>query len=123
MGCSPAFAQTKQPATLAGKQLYATHCLACHQQNGMGVPNLNPPLVKTSYVLGDKKTLIAWILRGSGEEKIEIDGEYYDNNMPPQAHLKDDEIANILTYVRSNFGNQASAVTPAEVKAVRASVK
>ncbi len=42
--------------------------------------------------------------------------------MPPQAHLKDDEIAKILTYVRSNFGNKANAVTATEVKAVRSTI-
>jgi mono/diheme cytochrome c family protein len=123
-GYSSAFAQTKQPSTTTtGKQLYAANCLTCHQQDGFGVPNLNPPLVKTSYVLGDKKKLIAWVLKGSGTEKVPIDGNYYNNNMPPQAGLQDVDIAKILTYVRSNFGNKASVVSESEVKAVRATVK
>src|SRR5690349_21634676 len=123
LGCISAFGQTKPTTAATGKQLYAQYCLTCHQQDGYGVPNLNPPLVKTTYVLGDKKKLIAWVLQGSGEEKVPIDGNYYNNNMPPQAHLKDEEIAKILTYVRSSFGNKASAVSAAEVKAVRTAVK
>ena len=106
-----------------GKDIYTKYCLTCHQQDGKGVPKLNPPLIKTSYVTGDKKTLIQWVLKGSGEEKVPIDGNYYNNNMPPQAFLKDDEMAKVLTYIRSSFGNKLSAVTAAEVKVQRASIK
>ncbi len=106
-----------------GKDVYVKYCLTCHQQDGKGVPKLNPPLIKTSYVTGDTKTLITWVLQGSGEEKVPIDGNYYNNNMPPQAALKDDELAKVLTYIRSSWGNKASAVSSAEVKATRASLK
>ena len=116
------FSQTKATAA-TGKDIYTKYCLACHQQDGKGVPKLNPPLINTSYVTGDKKTLITWVLKGSGEEKVPIDGNYYNNNMPPQAFLKDDEIAKVLTYIRSSFGNKANAVSAAEVKTVRADVK
>jgi len=122
-GCTSTFAQTKQPTATTGKQLYTQYCLACHQEDGAGVPNMNPPLIQTTYVLGDKKKLIAWVLKGSGTEKLPIDGITYSNNMPPQASLKDDEIAKILTYIRSHFENKASAVTSSEVQAVRASLK
>lgn len=123
LGCTSAFAQTKQTAATSGKQLYTQYCLTCHQEDGAGVPNMNPPLIKTSWVLGDKKKLITWVLKGSGDEKVPIDGNYYNNNMPSQATLKDEEIAGILTYVRSHFGNKASPVAPSEVKAVRATIK
>jgi len=124
--CTAALAHAQPPppsSAVSGKQLYTQYCLACHQEDGGGVPNLNPPLIETSYVLGDKKKLIAWVLQGSGNEKVPIDGKTYSNNMPSQAGLKDDEIAKILTYVRSHFGNKASGIAPAEVAAVRASLK
>ena len=101
-----------------GKKVYATYCLSCHQVDGSGVPKLNPPLIKTTWVLGDKKKLINTVLNGM-DELIEVDGEEYENVMPPQAFLKDEQIADVLTYVRNSFGNKASAVTPAEVKALR----
>jgi mono/diheme cytochrome c family protein len=82
------------------------------------VPRLNPPLIQTSNVKGDKKKLINWVLKGS-VEKVPIDGKTYDNNMPPQDFLKDEEIADVLTYIRNSFGNKASAVTSDEVKTVR----
>ena len=101
-----------------GKLVYETHCLACHQENGSGVPGLNPPLVKTKWVLGDKKKLIDVVLKGM-DEQIEINGETYNNVMPAQPTLTDQEIADVLTYVRNSFGNKAPAVLPKEVKAQR----
>ena len=102
-----------------GETVFKKYCLTCHQADGGGVPNLNPPLIKTEYVLGDKERLIKIILKGFNE-KIEIDGEHFSNVMPELSILKDKEIADVLTYVRSSFGNKASAVTVSEVKAVRA---
>ena len=117
------FAQTGTKASIGrGKIVYETYCLTCHQDDGGGVPKLNPPLIKTSYVSGDKKKLIKWVLQGT-TDKIDIDGKTYSNNMAPQNYLKDQEIADALTYIRNSFGNQGTAVTPAEVKAVRATIK
>ena len=119
--------QTK-PAAIAkktmtdGKKVYDTYCLACHQADGGGVPRLNPPLQRTSFVLGDKKRLIEIVLKGMNEE-IEIDGEVYDNNMSAHNFLTDQQVADVLTYVRNSFTNKASAVTPAEVKTVRSKLK
>ena len=70
----------------AGKKVYDTYCLACHQLDGTGVPRMNPPLLKTTYVLGDKKRLINIVLKGMNEE-IEIDGNYYTNVMAPHDFL------------------------------------
>lgn len=102
-----------------GKKVYDLYCMACHMADGGGVQRMNPPLTKTSYVLGDKKTLINIVLKGM-DEPIEINGETYTNVMAPHDFLKDQEIADVLTYVRNSFGNKASFVTAAEVKAVRA---
>ncbi len=116
-------AQTKKqganPAMARGKKVYEQYCLTCHQVDGSGVPHLNPPLIKTTFVLGDKPALVQVILKGM-QSSVPIDDEYYSNNMPPHNFLKDQEIADVLTYVRNNFGNKASAVTAAEVKAIRA---
>jgi mono/diheme cytochrome c family protein len=101
-----------------GKVVYEQNCLACHQADGSGVPNLNPPLTKNKWTMGEKKQLINVILKGLDEE-IEVDGEVYHNVMPPLAYLSDQEIADVLTYVRNNFGNKASAIKEADVKALR----
>jgi mono/diheme cytochrome c family protein len=101
-----------------GKIAFEQYCLACHQADGSGVQRLNPPLIQTKWVLGEKPTLINVVLKGLDEE-IEVEGETYANTMPPLTHLTDQEIADVLTYVRNSFTNKASAVTPAEVKAER----
>lgn len=103
-----------------GKIVYANTCLACHMAGGTGVPHLNPPLIKTTYVLGDKAKLIKIVLNGFNED-VEINGQTYSNEMTPHKDLKDQQIADVLTYVRKSFGNNASPVTAAEVKKVRAS--
>jgi mono/diheme cytochrome c family protein len=102
-----------------GKIVYNSICLACHMADGGGVPTMNPPLIQTSYVLGDKTTLIKIVLNGFKED-VEINGQKYSNNMTPHSDLKDQEIADVLTYVRKSFGNKASSVTVSEVKKVRA---
>jgi len=105
-----------------GKVVYQNICLACHMADGKGVPTMNPPLVQTTYVLGDKAALIKIVLNGFKED-VEINGQTFSNNMTPHADLKDRQIADVLTYVRKSFGNKASAVTMAEVKKVRAANK
>jgi mono/diheme cytochrome c family protein len=101
-----------------GKKVYESTCLPCHQSKGSGVPGMNPPLVKTKYVLGVKDTLIGIVLNGLDEE-VEINGQTYANPMPGQPQLKNQEIADVLTYVRNSFGNQATAVTVEEVNKLR----
>jgi mono/diheme cytochrome c family protein len=105
-----------------GKKLYDLYCMSCHMPDGTGVPRLNPPLAKTSWVLGDKKRIINVVLKGL-DEPVEIDGETYQNVMAPHDFMTDQEVADVLTYVRNSFGNKASPVTPAEVKTVRAANK
>jgi len=109
-------------ATLAlGKSVYTQNCLTCHQADGGGVDGMNPPLSKTSYVLGDKTRLVSVLLNGL--QGVDIDGEPYNNVMPAQETLTDQQIADVLTYVRNSFGNKASAIKATEVKAIRAANK
>ena len=116
---APAQANIPLAASLArGQKVYKNVCITCHMADGGGVPNMNPPLIKTEYVLGDKARLAHIVLAGLAEP-IEIDGNDYKQHMPPQNYLTDQEVADVLTYVRHSFGNKASAVQVAEVKAVR----
>jgi mono/diheme cytochrome c family protein len=118
------FTAKQQPGIKAsierGQKVYAATCLACHQADGLGVQRMNPPLVKTKWVLGDKKALAKLVLNGLKGGEIEIDGDDFHNPMPPQkGQLTDQQIADALTYVRNSFGNKASAVTVADVKAAQ----
>jgi len=105
-----------------GKAIYGKVCITCHMADASGVANMNPPLIKTTYVLGPKPKLLSIVLNGLSET-IDVDGDSYSNVMPSQAFLKDQEIADVLTYVRNNFGNKAPAVTLADVKKARAAKK
>jgi mono/diheme cytochrome c family protein len=116
--CAGAFAQKASKQSIEkGKLVYEQYCLTCHQVDGSGVPNLNPPLIKTSFVLGDKKKIIGIVLKGLND--VEVNGETYSNPMPPFDFMSDEEIADVLTYVRNSFTNKGTAVTAAEVKANR----
>lgn len=102
-----------------GKIVYKTYCLTCHQADGGGVPRMNPPLIRTEFVGGDKERLIGIVLKGLNQP-IEIDGEEFSNVMASHAFLTDLQVADVLTYVRNSFGNKYATITPAEVKSVRA---
>jgi len=115
--------QQVDPASVSrGELVYKKHCLTCHQIDGGGVPHLNPPLAESSYVTGDKAKIIRIVLKGM-IDRVEIDGEYYANNMSPHNDLSNQQIADVLTFIRNSFGNKAPAVSMEEVKAVRAKTK
>lgn len=105
-----------------GKKVYTQYCVSCHQADGGGVPGLNPPLEKISYVLGSKSKLISVLLKGMNSHE-EIDGETYSNSMPPFPFLTDQQISDVLTYIRNSFGNKATAITPGDVKSIRIKTK
>ncbi|MGJ8657893.1 MAG: c-type cytochrome [Akkermansiaceae bacterium] len=104
--------------TFATPELYQAKCFACHQANGAGLPNVFPPLAESEWVNGPAENLIRIQLRGLMGE-ITVKGAKYNSVMPPNATMTDEEIATILTYVRSNFGNKAGAVTADMVKKLR----
>ncbi len=106
-----------------GKTIYLQRCLACHQADGGGVPRLNPPLDAASKVKGNDKFYLVRIVIKGMTERVEIDGEYYDNNMSANPDLTDTQIADVLTYIRNNWSNKASPVTVAEVKTARIKIK
>lgn len=103
-----------------GAAAYAT-CAACHQANGAGIPGAFPPLAESEWVNGPVENLIRIQLRGL-MGPITVKGTAYNSVMPPNAAMSDDEIAAVLTYIRSNFGNTSSAVTADQVKALRSEV-
>lgn len=105
-----------------GKTVYLTQCLSCHQVDGGGVPHLNAPLDGASAVQGkDKLKLVRIVIKGlKGEE---LDGEFYSNAMAPHPEMTDQQIADVLTYIRNSWSNKAGSVTMAEVKAARAKIK
>ena len=107
-----------QKSIANGKKIYIKYCISCHQADGGGVPHMTPPLIQTSFVLGDKEKPINIVLKGL--KNVDIDDETYNNPMPALGSvLKDQQIADVLSYVRNSFGNKASGITAAEVKVAR----
>lgn len=103
---------------MPGKATYDAVCLACHQEDGSGVPGMHPPLVNSDRVKGNPDSLIHIVLHGMKGE-IEIAGEVYNNIMPPQSQLTNQQVAEVLTYVRKRFGEGAGSLTPEEVQKQR----
>jgi mono/diheme cytochrome c family protein len=106
-----------------GKQVYSTTCAACHQATGQGVEGVYPPLAGSEWVTGDAGKLVRIVLHGL-TGPVEVAGETYSGAMPPWGGvLKDVDIASVATYLRSSWGNKASAVTAAEVAKIRTATK
>jgi mono/diheme cytochrome c family protein len=106
-----------------GQKIYENTCLTCHQADAGGVPGMTPPLQKSPYVQGPATKVISIVLNGLNDG-VEIDGESYSNPMPPFGTvLKDQEIADVLTYLRSHYGNKAGPISVAQVTRIRQGLK
>jgi len=99
-------------------KVYNIYCSTCHQPDGKGDRARFPPLARSEWVTGDKERLIKIVLQGI-EGEIVVRNRAYNNVMPRHDFLSDAEIASVLTFIRTNFQNQASVVTDQEVREVR----
>ena len=108
-----------------GATLYPTSCGTCHMPNGMGLPPVNPPLVGTELVTGDARRTIAIPLKGINGP-LKVGATVFPGPMVPPALMfpavinDDAKLADVLNYVRNTWGNKADAITPEQVKKVRA---
>ena len=101
-----------------GQELYNIYCISCHQGDGKGAEGRFPTLVGTEWVVGDKKRLINVLLKGL-EGKIIVNGETWNGYMPQHSFLSDQQITDVLNYIRKSFGNEATLVLPTEVDSLR----
>jgi mono/diheme cytochrome c family protein len=106
-----------------GAAVFNGKCAVCHQMTGKGIPNVYPSLVGSPIATGDPVLPIRIVLHGfSGP--IERDGGKYNAVMQPWRNdLTDQQIADVLTFVRSSWGNTAAAVTADQVKEQRSATK
>jgi len=111
------------PAVVSpGQAIYESLCLNCHQAAGQGLAGVYPPLAKSEWVAGDPEALIKLTIHGlAGPTKV-LGKDYGLVPMPPMG-LDDQQLADVLTYVRGAFGNQAPAVKVEDVKEVREATK
>ena len=101
-----------------GGKFFTTNCSSCHQTHGQGLPGTFPPLAGNPVVTGDPKTVIH-IVKFGLTGKVAVAGQNYNGQMPAwKGTLSDSEIASVLTYIRSAWGNTAGGVSAADVTAV-----
>ena len=104
----------------AGKALYAGTCSVCHQDNGAGLAGVFPPLAQSDYLTSHTTQELIKVALNGLSGAVKVNGQDYNSTMPPMSQLTDDEIANILTYVQSSWGNSGARVSNEEVAKVRA---
>ena len=102
-----------------GKVIYAGLCGACHQPTGTGLEGLAPPLVDSEWVLG-KTDLSARIIMHGLSGPVTVSGRTWHLEMPPLPFLSDDDIANVLTYLRREWEHNGSPVSPKDIASIRA---
>jgi mono/diheme cytochrome c family protein len=113
---------TGGPDLARGKVAYENVCGLCHGNDGAGKPGQAPPFVGSEWALGNPNHLIRIPLAGLAGP-IQVNGQPWNLAMPAMgAALPDDDLAAVLTYIRQSWGNKASAITPEQVKTVRAAV-
>jgi putative heme-binding domain-containing protein len=103
-------------------------CRTCHRDNGEGIARIYPPLAASEWVVGDSERLTKLTLHGLWG-KIQARGQVFEPSLgvPPMTAVgnmySDEEVAAVLTYVRSSWGNDASEISAEDVKSIRAATK
>lgn len=117
---SASAAAANNPASASdGGAVYIANCSSCHQTNGQGVPGAFPPLAGNPVVTGNPIATIA-IVKNGLDGRVVVNGQAYSGIMPRwKGVLSDDQIASVLTYIRSSWKNQAAGVSVSQVQAVK----
>jgi mono/diheme cytochrome c family protein len=105
-----------------GKSVYEATCLACHQPHGLGQEGLAPPLAQSEWTASSPERLVRIILNGL-RGPIHVKQQVFELDMPSLGVLEDEQIANVLTYVRNEWGHSFTPVDTATVKRIRAATE
>ncbi len=100
-------------ADARGRQAFLTHCALCHQTDGSGMARLAAPLRNSQWVLGREDILARIVLSGLKGELL----------MPPMGTLDNQQLADILTYIRRAWGHEAEPISSEVLEGVRAASK
>jgi mono/diheme cytochrome c family protein len=106
------------PTERTGEMIFKASCASCHQESGQGVAGAFPPLVGSPWLLDDPQLPVLIVLRGI-RGPIEVKGATYNSVMPSFASTKDEDLAKVLSYVRSSWGNQAPAISADQIATLR----
>lgn len=100
-----------------GREIYNAQCMTCHMEAGDGIDGVYPPLAKSDYLMADKKRSITQVSKGiSGP--LKVNGKSYDAEMTG-FDLSDQDLSDVLNFIRNSWGNKGEAVRPEEVKAAK----
>lgn len=110
-------AETREERIEFGRETYMSVCQACHMADGSGIEGAFPPVAESDYLNENPERGVSAVVHGlSGE--ITVNGETYNGVMPRQ-NLTNEEVANVITYILNNFGNDGGEITPDQVERVR----
>ena len=121
-GAAPAAAPAATAAVAPSGQQVFQRCAMCHQANGLGVPGSFPPLAGSEWATAANAALPIRVVLHGLQGAVTVKGQKFNGAMPAYGTMQpmsDSDVAAVLTYVRSSWGNAASAVTPAQVAAER----
>ncbi|MEZ5415471.1 MAG: copper-containing nitrite reductase [Opitutaceae bacterium] len=116
---NPAIASlTKEVQMERGKRVYMQVCFACHLPDGKGMPKVFPPLAQSDYLLADKDRAIRIVMKGL-TGPVTVNGETFNSAMPAQSQLNDEQVADVVTYILNEWGNDGGSVTTDDVRRVK----
>ena len=111
---SNSLAQSKK----RGEEVFNVTCKNCHKENGLGQEGVYPPLAKSDFLAKNAKRAIGIVMNGLNGE-ITVNGKVYNLDMPAQKQLNDQQIADVLNFVRNSWGNKGKAITTTQVLQLR----
>jgi len=100
-----------------GRESYVTYCLSCHMDQGEGIEGIYPPLAKADYLMADKERAVRQVIFGARGEMV-VNGKTYNAEMTG-FDLTDQEVSDLVNYIRNSFGNKGGAITPEQVNTIR----
>lgn len=111
------------PGMANGKKLYEATCALCHNLDGSGKAGQAPPLAGSEWVISSRPDRAIAVPQAGLTGPIQVKGQQWNLSMPAMgAAFSDQDLADLVTYIRGSWGNQASPVTAEQVKAIRDSL-
>ncbi|ERM82622.1 hypothetical protein P872_04730 [Rhodonellum psychrophilum GCM71 = DSM 17998] len=107
-----------QESVKRGETVYANQCASCHMAAGEGIGGVFPPLAKSDFLMEGRERSILVLLKGLNE-KITVNGKEYSIPMAAQDYLSDQQISDVLNFVRNSWGNEGKIILPEEVTNLR----
>jgi mono/diheme cytochrome c family protein len=101
-----------------GQEVFNSTCKLCHMENGQGQPGVYPPLANSDFLAKDTKRAIGIVLNGLNGE-ITVNGKIYNLDMPAQKQLTDQQVTDVLNFVRNSWGNKGKGIIVKQVSEMR----